>query len=668
MNQYLSIYAADKRTLIPITKLRFIHRYSDLERGEHSRVLFRRSLLTALKRSALILFAFLVVAIGAAAVFSRGEEWSSVRLSDGHTAAVRRAIFSPDGKRVISVGEDSKVIVWDFALRKRIATLMDHSDWVTCVAFSNDGSLFATGSRDKTVIVWDAIKLQKVVVLHEHRAEVHAIAFSPDGRLLASASFEPDNRTVFWSVGTWKIARDFQQGSGNANLLFSPDSRLFISSSGGGDMVNVGSGEVAKAGNDDLVGNWHAVSPDQKKFVVAMPDGWILFWDVDGFWETAHHKALGRYRAHRDDARTCAFSPNGKMIATGSDDTILWDSSTQAVITHLAYNSTVWSVEFSPDGRWLLTTHGDGAILIWDVMSRSLAGNLNEHSGPVRSVVSSSDGKRLATGSDDGSVLVWDATTGRKEMALFGRDARVQAVAFSSDSRWLASLDFYGNLIKWDLDRALPIWTVSIKRTERTLAISPDNRWIVATNAVFASESGQKVVDFDESDPRLATVYGLAFSNDSKWLICVEADGHLTQISVGEWRMIERFEAQASQFIAVSFSPDGRRFVTGDDEGRVRLWSINPLRELDLIGRHSSRVKSVAFSPDGSRVASAGDDRNIFIWDVSQHRLITSVGTNTAPILSITFSADGEKLLSGANDNSAHVFTRHRTLWGYRMS
>jgi WD40 repeat protein len=253
-------------------------------------------------------------------------------------------------------------------------------------------------------------------------------------------------------------------------------------------------------------------------------------------------------------------------------------------------------------------------------------------------------------------------------MALFGRDARVQAVAFSSDSRWLASLDFYGNLIKWDLDRALPIWTVSIKRTERTLAISPDNRWIVATNAVFASESGQKVVDFDESDPRLATVYGLAFSNDSKWLICVEADGHLTQISVGEWRMIERFEAQASQFIAVSFSPDGRRFVTGDDEGRVRLWSINPLRELDLIGRHSSRVKSVAFSPDGSRVASAGDDRNIFIWDVSQHRLITSVGTNTAPILSITFSADGEKLLSGANDNSAHVFTRHRTLWGYRMS
>jgi eukaryotic-like serine/threonine-protein kinase len=667
LRQYLSIYAVDKRALIPITKLRFIRRYSDLEKGERTRELFKKSLRWGLIKASLMLVSLLLVTIVAAAVLSRREEWTGIRLSDGHTAAVRRAVFSPDGRLLVSVGEDKRVIVWNFALRKRIATLTDHLDWVTCITFSPDGKWFATGSRDTTVIVWETARLQKVAVLRDHHGEIRSIAFSPNGRFLASASYIPDNRTIVWAVDHWKNIREFPGGSGNANLMFSPDSKQLVSAWGDGDTWDVATGQEVHAGEKDSVGNWRAPAPGAKGFVNVLPDGWVYFWDTQQFWQSGEHKLLEKRRAHHDDARAAAFSPDGRLVATGAEDIILWEATTQTIITHFKHAAIVWSVEFSPDGRWLVSTHGDGAILLWNVAERDLAGNFNEHSGPVRSVAYSSDEKHIASASEDGTVVVWDAASGRKEATLVGHDARTMAVVFSPDGRWVASIDFYRNLIRWDIDRSQPKWTIDSRGTGRTLAISPNAHWIAATSGVFDSQDGHEVADFYTTRPELSEIYGVVFSANGRWLACAGATGSLYLVDTGSWQVLEHLQLSDTQLIAVSFSPDSKSLVTGDDEGRVRLWSVSPLREVALIGRHAARVKSVAFSPDGQEVASAGDDRNIYVWDVAKRRSITSIGTHTAPVLSVAFSPDGKKLVAGGQDNSVRVFTRRRALWGYNL-
>ncbi len=232
LTQFVVFHDADPKTRIPLSAQWTIRRFADLKRGKLERKLLRKSLISGLTKAFLWVLLVAAVTMVVAAMISVREEFEEKVLSDGHTAAVRRAAFSPDGRLLVSVGEDNKVIVWDFARRERLKTFNDHTDWIISVAFSPDGKWFATASYDKTVIVWDAARLEKATVLRGHRQKVCDVAFSPDGRLLVSsdpASRLPEDDTILWRVGSWEKVGAIPYGASEANnLLFSPDSRRLI--------------------------------------------------------------------------------------------------------------------------------------------------------------------------------------------------------------------------------------------------------------------------------------------------------------------------------------------------------------------------------------------------------------------------------------------------------
>ena len=594
--------------------------------------------------------------VGVAAFLSVNETWEERIFRDGSTAAARRAVFSPDGKLLVSVSEDHSVMVWDFARRMRLATLREHTGPVTTVAFSPDAKWFVTGSEDQTAILWNAADLKKETVWNEQQGPVLAAGFAPDATRLI---YSTGNALIVRDTKTWNKEREIPARIGSHGNYVFLENGVVVNN--GGHVWELANGHYRTATLPDWGGNWLAVAPDRKHVATVDAHGYLFTLDL------SQPETVNRQHAHHDHGRAIEFSPDGKLIASGAERVLLWDASTMTRIAPLEYESVVWSVVFSPDGRWLVSTHGDGSLLVWDVVNRELEANLRQHSGGVRALAFSPDGKRLASASEDQSVILWDAETGQKQSVLTAHKTRVGAVAFSRDGTWLVSADQSGNVIRYDAGSDEPRWIGNVRKdlASYCVAISPDGRFVAASFAVYSADTGKPV--FYHLQSPWHGVYSAAFTNDGTRLIGVNDSGYVVVLDTRNWQVVERQKWSDGPLVSMSLSLDGTQIVTGEDNKMVRLGTVNPLRQTAVIGQHAARVKAVAFSPDGKYVASAGDDKMVALWDVDRRKLVTTIGTHTSPIYALAFSPDGQRLITGEHDRSVRQYTRRRSLWGFSL-
>jgi WD40 repeat protein/serine/threonine protein kinase len=350
----------------------------------------------------------------------------------GHTYFGSCVVFSPDGRRLASSGWDGTIRIWDASpasAGQELLTL-SHDDEVWSVAFSPDGHRIASAGWDKTMQLWDAAT---GALLHplRHPSQVYLVAFSHDGKRLASVS--RDKKARIWDATTGQQLRAFRTPNDHLyGATFSPDGQYLL-------VADVGGKHVKEAEN-------HAVT----------------VWDANT--DQAQPKVVGIVGRHGEPIWCLKFSPDGKLLASGSNDGTVklwhWDPARIGQPQEPLHTFPVRNygfgdlLAFTPNGERLVAVGEEYTAKVWDVKTGDVLHTLRGHSGDVIAVaVSPPDGRWIATAGEDTTIVLWDTATWERRHTLRGHTGMVMSLAFSPDGRRLVSGSRDGTVRVWDMTR-----------------------------------------------------------------------------------------------------------------------------------------------------------------------------------------------------------------------
>ena len=370
-----------------------------------------------------------------------------------------------------------------------------------------------------------------------------------------------------------------------------------------------------------------AFSPDERLLASGTPDGSLKLWEVESgalLWSGWHMKGNNRL----------AFSPTGDLLATGGGDATVrfWDPKLGTSVEELPHPAPVFGLAWSPNGGLLASSDVAGTLRLWQRQPTGPARcvhTLSGHSNLVRGLAFAADGSVLVSASWDGTVKLWELASGRCPETLSGHTDQVQALACSPDGRTLASGSNDHTIWLWDVESRSP-----------RVVLSGHN----------------------------AVVYGLAFTPDSRHLLSGSEDGTLRLWEVAGGQCVRVMQGYEASLYDLAWSPDGTKLASAGSETEVSIWEVARARREKVLDGHRLTVYGLAWSPDDSLLASSGWDSAIRLWDPTTGTCVQILRDADNPdivFFGIAWSPDGKLLACGTYLQGVQVWdvTTRSRLW-----
>jgi WD40 repeat protein/serine/threonine protein kinase len=567
------------------------------------------------------------------------------------------AVFSKDGKKVLTASESGAARIWDAADGRALTEPFYHNSSIFTCEFSHDNRRILTASKDRKAVIWD-IRDGKALVTLPHRESVNCAAFSPDDRMALTAS--DDGTARIWDASTGKAIHTLSH-----------------------------KGKV----------NWAAFSPDGSRIVTSAENHRAQLWDI------RTGAPLGKSMPHRLGVLMASFSPDGKMVATASKDwTVrIWDGRTGEPLSHpLLHSGIVNCAIFNSDSSLVLSTSEDLTARVWSVKTGKPLSNPLPHKGRVGSASFSPDGSRVITASDDWTSQIWDTRTGKPmgtkllhwgpvRTALFSPDgtkvmtasadktvkirdlARGSAFRLSFSDEGLFSkaapnpagtqillcVKGKDTALVWDIKAGRPVLPPLKHDSEvNDGSFSPDGR-LMATAAedgtvrLWDAEKGSMTGALLKHD---SPVKSVIFSPDGKMILSTTKKGSLQVWKTGASEALFPPMEFNTAITMASFSPDGKKILCCLENGTACLWDSATGQPLTSSIRHKRQINFGAFTPDGKIFVTASSDGAVCLWDSATGMALRAPMEFMYPVHNVSFSRDGRQMTIACDDGSARVW------------
>jgi WD40 repeat protein len=548
----------------------------------------------------------------------------------GHKGLIMDMAFTPDGRYLISAGENKLIRVWELETGRSVRILRDSlgaggEGKILAMALSPDGQWLAVGglfdgtSDEKTAVrLYDFVNGQLKAQLKGHTSAVLALGFSSDSRLLVSGGF--DETAILWDVTSQQRLHTLSGHTGH----------IYVA----------------------------AITKDNQRVVTGSSDQTLRLWQVeDGV-------PLATLEGHTDEVVAMAISPRDGIIvsSTWEDSIHLWDGYTGDYIKILA-NSEVNAnrLAFSPNGRYLVSCTADGLdsnCHVWAYPSGKKVVTYQGHDNIVQTTTVSPDGQWVATsGGESNEIHLWSLREGKLLQRLRGLGGKTFSVGISKDGKALAWGKSVDNQSINQNQRGPLEYSLAFPTTDRPLGVPKAVLENEGTGSLQQTDMGttpkpvkagtgsalsrgasinSTISQPSHSQPsQLSTQKGVedfrrAQDKWNNWSLGIQHGTGRWYQSILEIRHqgrtvanIERGATSGYVHSAYTFTPDGQRIISGGLNGVLSAYNREGKKLGDYVG-HTMEVMAVVVSPDGRLLISGSADQTVRVWNLeSRENLLT---------------------------------------------
>jgi WD40 repeat protein len=403
-----------------------------------------------------------------------------------------------------------------------------------------------------------------------------------------------------------------------------------------------------------------AFSPDGRRLVTAAEGGRSQVWDP----ETGAR--VSEPTPHVADITSVQFSPDGRHVVTTSPDIVrVWVAESGQTLSEISWEEGgITSARFDPEGQRVLTVFVDSTAGIWDAATGQALAPPMRLPKSSTSAQFSPEGRRLVVASLDGMVQLWDLASGKPAGPSLNHEGRwVVSTHFSADGRRLAT-SAEDNVVRvWEVAAGRLLCEPILHESEvESLDFSPDGRQLVTAGEdgiarIWEVGTGTAVGEPMRHDGRVRSV---RYDRSGHRIVTASEDGGARLWGAATGRPVAEPMHHGAPVHWAQFRVDGLQVLTTAQDGRVRIWDVRSGATVPLTLRHQGAVRAAEFSLDGDYVVTASDDRSARVWDARTGRARCEPLQHERAVLAARFSPSGKRVVTASEDRTARVWS----LWG----